>query len=286
MFKKVLIGISTAMVLATGASAMDFCKTAENLFLGDGLIKKFYKYNQATSVDEACKGGFGTPTCRGVLEAKAQIANNVFNAAGYNAAMSLLNKYGIKKSYDKAQLYINYTEFFTNYLKNKLSKMNEKEKRIFLEKLYLFFNRVSDEIINLTPTQVGELDINFTLLKIFKSPLMFKDKNMKVTKEVINTGASAFIANTKLNGTDTIEGAAILALHPTMNLRYKALNSNKQGYSSKDPQLGGSAENLEKFFVYAATKQWDKAFNLIDKTYPNSFIKEFDEDIKEVCEIK
>jgi len=55
MFKKIVKVISVAAVLATAAGAMDFCKTADNLFLQNGLEKGFLEYNKkAKLVNEFC----------------------------------------------------------------------------------------------------------------------------------------------------------------------------------------------------------------------------------------
>ena len=284
MFKKIVKVISVAAVLATAASAMDFCKTADNLFLKNGLEKKFFKFNNREKLGAACEINMGSPVCVGHMKAFKMLADNAFNTVGYENAITLLNKYGVKKQYNKTQIYINYSNFFVDYLKNKLKSMNEAKRKIFLEKMFLFFNRTTNKIINFNDEQLVEVTFSLALQKIFKKPL-FDAKNINAAKEVTNLGATAYIANKQLKGVNAVEGKAILAFHPDLNLKHM-MSSNMEGYSSKDPRLGGSADNLEKFFVYAATKQYKKAFDLINNTYSDEFIKEFNKEIKEVCKIK
>jgi len=283
MFKKVLMGISVAAILATGASAMDFCKTAENLFLGDGLEQIFKKHNSENHL-KACDVNVGTIECRGYMRASEKIANAIFNKIGAENVITMFNKFGVKQNYTKTQIYINFSQFFKDYLFKKLNSMNENDRKIFLTKLYLFLNRVPDEIINFDKEKIANFDLNLFYSGIFKKPLVLKDKNIKTSKEILNLGALAFLSNYQGKGQDVLSGAALFAYIPRLSLADKIFGKFG-GYSDKDPQLGGSAENLEKFFVYAATKQYDKAYNLINKTYSDNFIKELQEDIKEVCNI-
>jgi len=284
MLKKIVKTISIVAVLATAASAMDFCKTADNLFLQNGLEKMFFKFNNKQKMGAACEKNAGSAVCAGEMKAYEKLAANVYNTSGYENAITLLNKYGVKKQYNRTQIFINYNNFFLDYLKNKLKEMPEAKRKIFLEKMFLFFNRVPDEIIGYSDDQIKGITSNLYFIGIFNNPLkQIKDK--KVAKAIIKQGVTAFIANKQLKGVNAVKGEAVLAFYSIANMQ-NALNANKQGYRSKDQQIGGSADNLEKFFVYAATKQYQKAFNLIDKTYSDQFIKEFNKEIKEVCNIK
>jgi len=289
MFKKIVKVISVAAVLAVSANAMNFCKTADSLFLQDGLEKGFFEYNNKQKLGEVCEGDAGSATCVGEMKAYETLANNLFNAVGYENVITLLNKYGVKRQYNKTQIYMNYNNFFLGYLKNKIQDMNEAKRKIFLEKMFLFFNRVPDEIVKYNDKQLTELSTQLALLKIFEIPLFEKitDKNRNAAKELIKLGATAFLANTKQKGVNSIKGEVILAFHPAINMQYSTLTyDNKQGFSSKDPQLGGGADNIREFFVYAATKQYQKAFNLINNTYSDQLVKELNKEIKEVCNIK
>ena len=126
----------------------------------------------------------------------------------------MLNKYGVKKQYkyNRTQIFINDNYFFLDYLKNKLKEMPETKRKIFLEKMFLFFNKVPDEIIGYNDKQI---------------------KYKKVAKAVIKQGVTAFIANKQLRGVNAVEGEAVLAFYLIANMQ-NALNANKNGYSSKE----------------------------------------------------
>jgi len=290
MMKKLLLGISAAMVLITSAGAMDFCKTANNLFLKNGLQKIYLslKANQ-TAITEACNNGnYGSPVCQGQVKAAEVLANNIFTSNGYDAAISMLNKFGVKRQYTKAQMFVNYQNFFAKYLKNKLKEMTPQERRIFTEKFFFFFNRVPNNIIafNQEKLKTGFLALLFTrTIKKLPPLTVINNANEDAIKEFLHQGEVAYTANTQLKGVNAVEGEAILAFHPLQNLK-QVIKRKEEWYSSKDPKIGGNADNIQKFFVYAATRQYDKAFNLINNTYSNKFIKDFNKLVKEACNIK
>jgi len=284
MFKKILIGISAAMVLATGVSAMDFCKTMDNLFIKGNLEKIYLKHNNE-KLGEYCEVNIGSPACQGEMEAYQMLANAMFNKIGFNSIIGLLNKYGATRQYSPVQVFINYNNFFKDYLREKLKKMNKNERKIFLEKLFLFFNRVSDNTINLQKGKVKKYLMDMYFSQIFKKELNTDINNTKVAKELLNLAEFVFSAKLRGVNKDIIEGSAYLAYIPQLNLPYRIFN-HMEGFDSKDPQLGGNADNLKKFFVLAATKNYRAAFDLINKTYSNEFIKEFNKYLKEVCKIK
>jgi len=275
---KFLIGISATIVLATGANASSFCNAAENMFLKGGLEKEFLKLNKAPYA-EHCKTNIASPLCEGEMKAAEIIANNLFNKIGFDSVISLLNKEGIKQQYTKSQLFLNYANFFADYLKNKLQKMNEKDRKIFLEKLYLFFTRVPDRVIRENPFFISDDFRVFKRLKIIKQEPK-KINNIKVAKTLLPY--MYLEAYNKVDIQSLTEGLADTAYSPQLNLQYKIFKK-KEGFTNKDPQLGSGADNLQKFFVYAATKQWDKAYNLIDKTYSNEFVNKFNESMRFIC---
>jgi len=290
MFKKIMLGFSAAAVLVTSASAMDFCKTADNLFLKNGLQKIYssLKPNQS-AITEACdNGNYGSPACQGQVKAAEILANNVFTSSGYDAALTMLNKFGVKRQYTKAQIFVNYQNFFAKYLKNKLEEMRPQERRIFLEKFFFFFNRVPDNIIvfNKEKLNTGFLALLFTrTIKKLPPRHIINNANENAVKEFLHQGDVAYTANTQLKGVNAVEGEAILAFHPLQNLK-QVIKRKDQWYSSKNSQIGGNADNIQKFFVYAATRQYDKAFNLINNTYSNKFVEDFNKLVKEACNIK
>jgi len=256
MFKKILTTISVAAILTTSLSAANFCKDGADRFLNNKLFALYKNYNipfknTYTSLKAGGAESYGT------YKGLEQVADIIFKRAGIgDGYVSLLTKEGVKANINKTQIYINYLEFFEDYLYNKLQNMSPNDRRLFLEKFYFFNSRPPTYIVNLG---INNMAKEFMFQKMFFNN--FSDKEINdYEKSMLGAGGNLLWTLRQLQ-------------KPLMN-------------NSKDPQLGGAANNIHKFFVYVVTKKFDKAYNLIDKTYPDNFVKSFNEKIKEFCKIK
>ena len=257
MFKKIVKTISVVAILATSASAANVCKDGVDRFLGDKLFKLYKKYNKPFKESFEAVKNWGSPEAYGTYKALKQIAEILFRRAGISDNyVTFLSKQGIKTNIDKTQIYINYLGFFEDYLYNKLKNMPKEKRRIFLEKLYFFSSRV--------PAYISKLGVNNAVKELLFYSNFF---NLLSDREITDYEKS-------------ILGAGGNFLWTLRQTQKPLMNT------SKDPQVGGAADNIRKFFMYAATKQYDKAFDLINKTYPDSFIEKFNKLLKEHCKIK
>ena len=257
MFKKLLTTISVAAVLAVSASAANVCKDGVDRFLGDKLFELYKKYNKHSKEAFEATKNWDSPESYGAYRGLEKVANFLFRRAGISDNyVTFLSKQGIKTNIDKTQIYINYLGFFEDYLYNKLKNMPEEKRRIFLEKLYFFSSR--------PPAYIAKLGVNNAVKELLFYSNFF---NLLSDREITDYEKSVLDAG----------GNFLWTLRQTQ----KPLMN-----TSKDPQVGGAADNIRKFFMYAATKQYQKAYNLIDRTYPDSFIEKFNKLLKEHCKIK